>query len=124
MSEEKKVEEKMINEITTSLIHEEIIESPIDLLQKLAIAEENYRNEESTYLYEYNDSLINTNWDEINKERVEKGLPKLSNQDMKKAYIETDLRKMNEDKIIAKLEYNRLLRMYEMMKKYSLDILR
>ena len=108
----------------TCLVKEEIIESPIDLLQKLTIAEERYRNKESTYLSEYNDSLINTNWDEINKERVEEGLPKLSNQDMKKAYIETDLIKMNEDKIIAKLEYNRLLRMYEMMKKYSLDILR
>lgn len=114
------VEENM----ETKLVNEEIIESPIDLLQKLALAEENYRNEEKIYTKEYNKHLLNTDWNKVNDERIEKGLSKLSNQDMKKAYIEELLFSFKSDLIMAKLEYNRLLRMYEMMKKYSLDILR
>lgn len=108
----------------TCLVKEEIIESPIDLLQKLALAEENYRKEDQIYTTEYNKQLLNTDWNKVNNERVEKKLPKLGNQDMKKAYIEASLSQFETDLILAKLEYHRLLRMYEMMKKYSLDILR
>lgn len=108
----------------TDLIHEEIIESPIDLLHKLAMAEENYYEEKHNYKAEYNEHLLNTDWNTVNSERVDKGLPKLSNQDMKKAYIEKKISKFKSDAILAELEYNRLLRMYEMMKKYSLDVLR
>lgn len=115
------VEEK---EKTSELINQEIIGSPIDLLHKLAIAEENYLKEDNLYKKSYNGLLLVTDWDKINKERVEKGLGKLSNQDLKKAYIEEKLNDYKDDVILAKLEYNRLLRMYEMMKKYSLDILR
>lgn len=110
--------------IETELVNEEVIESPMDLLQKLAMAEENYRNEEKLYIKEYNEHLLNTDWTTLNNQRVDEGLPKLSNQDMKKAYIDELLYDFKQDLIIAKLEYNRLLRMYEMMKKYSLDILR
>lgn len=108
----------------TDLVNEQVIESPIDLLHKLAIAEENYYNEKHIYKREYNEKLLNTDWDLLNKDRVSNGLPKLGNQDMKKAYIENQLSTFKSDKILAELEYNRLLRMYEMMKKYSLDVLR
>ena len=43
---------------------------------------------------------------------------------MKKAYIEDKLLTLKDELNTAKLNYNKLLRMYEMMKKYSLDILR
>lgn len=110
--------------LETKLINEEIIESPMELLHKLAIAEENYYNEKKLYKKEYNEKLLYTDWNAINDERLEQGLHKLSNQDMKKAYIEEKLSEFKSDKILAELEYNRLFRMYEMMKKYSLDILR
>ena len=118
------VSEDKIDNVETMLVNEEIIESPISLLEKLAIAEENYRNKEKIYANEYNLHLLNTDWGKVNDGRVDEGLSKLSNQDMKKAYIESLLLNYKEDLVIAKLEYNCLLRMYEMMKKYSLDILR
>ena len=108
----------------TDLINEQVIESPMDLLHKLAIAEENYYKEKEIYRQEYNQHLLNTDWDGVNSERVSKGLPKLGNQDMKKAYIEMQMITFKSDRLLAELEYNRLLRMYEMMKKYSLDVLR
>ena len=108
----------------TELVNEQVIESPIDLLHKLAIAEENYYKEKHIYKKEYNEFLLNTDWNSLNDERASQGLPKLSNQDMKKAYIENQLSTFKSDRILAELEYNRLLRMYEMMKKYSLDVLR
>ena len=110
--------------IGTDLVNEEIIESPMDLLHKLAIAEENYLKEESIYNNEFNELMLSADWDTVNAERKEQGLSKLSNQDMKKAYVEKALYMYKTDLILAKLEYNRLFRMYEMMKKYSLDILR
>ena len=114
----------MEEKVETDLVNEEIIESPMDLLHKLAIAEENYLKEESIYKNEFNELMLNADWDTINSERKEQGLSKLSNQDMKKSYVEKALYIYKSDLILAKLEYNRLLRMYEMMKKYSLDILR
>lgn len=100
------------------------IESPIDLLQELGQVEVRYRKEEQIYLNEYNNLLLNTDWDELNEKRKEQGLSKLSNQGMKEAYIQDKLKQFNEDVLEYKLQYNQLLRMYEMMRKYSLDILR
>ena len=100
------------------------IESPIDLLQELGQVEVRYRKEEQIYLNEYNNLLLNTDWDKLNEERKEQGLSKLSNQGMKEAYIQDKLKQFNEDVLEYKLQYNQLLRMYEMMRKYSLDILR
>lgn len=100
------------------------ISSPIDLLHKLALSEEEYRLSEFNYNDEYNRLLLVTDWDKVNEKRLEKGLSKLSNQDMKKAYIEEQLKIIKREVIIDKLQYNRLLRMYELMKKYSLDVLR
>ena len=100
------------------------IESPFDLLQQLGQVEVRYRKEEQIYVNEYNKILLNTDWDKINDERKDKGLPKLSNQSMKEAYIQDKLKQFNEDVLEYKLQYNQLLRMYEMMRKYSLDILR
>lgn len=114
----------MVKEENEGFVNNYIIESPLDLLHKLAIAEEKYRKEDLEYDKEYNKLLLNIDWDKINKDRVEKKLSKLSNQDMKKAYIEDKLELLNHDLVMSKLEYNRLLRMYEMMKKYSLDVLR
>ena len=34
--------------------------------------------------------ILYTNWDKVNEERKEKGLPKISNQSMKEAYVKLD----------------------------------
>lgn len=100
------------------------IESPIDLLNKLAQAEEEYRREDLAYDKEYNREMAKTNWNEINKEREADGLNKITSDKLRQAYVEDKLYKYKEDKVQAQLRYNRLNRMYEMAKKYSFDILR
>ena len=102
----------------------EVISGPMDLLHKLGEAEEEYRKEEFKYNKQYNTWLLTTDWNELNKERVEDGLPKLSNAAMKEAYIKDRLKLFEEDLVASKLKYYRLYRMYEMMRKYSLDVLR
>ena len=103
---------------------EVIIESPLDLLHKLAKAEEDYYIADRLYLKEYNNHLLTIDWDKINDERTEKGLTKLSNKEMKDAYIESLLIDYKGERDMCKLTYHRLNRMYEMMRKYSLDVLR
>lgn len=34
--------------------------------------------------------ILYTNWDKVNEERKEQGLPKISNQSMKEAYVKLD----------------------------------
>ena len=59
--------------------------------------------------------LLTTNWNEVNAQRVEEGLPKISNESMRKAYIDQQI-------LMEKTEYNKklnehetLLRIYETM---------
>ena len=62
-----------------------------------------------------NNLLLETNWNDINSKRVEEGLPKISNESMRKAYIDQQI-------LMEKTEYNKklnehetLLRIYETM---------
>ena len=62
-----------------------------------------------------NNLLLETNWNDINSKRVEEGLPKISNESMRKAYIDQQI-------LMEKIEYNKrlnehetLLRIYETM---------
>ena len=62
-----------------------------------------------------NTLLLETNWDKVNDERKEQGLQKISNESMRKAYIDQQI-------LVEKIEYNKrlnehetLLRIYETM---------
>ena len=62
-----------------------------------------------------NTLLLETNWDKVNDERKEQGLTKISNESMRKAYIDQQI-------LMEKIEYNKrlnehetLLRIYETM---------
>ena len=62
-----------------------------------------------------NTLLLETNWDKVNDERKEQGLQKISNESMRKVYIDQQI-------LMEKIEYNKrlnehetLLRIYETM---------
>ena len=62
-----------------------------------------------------NTLLLETNWEELNAQRKEQGLTKISNESMRKAYIDQQI-------LVEKIEYNKrlnehetLLRIYEKM---------
>ena len=62
-----------------------------------------------------NTLLLETNWDKVNDERKEQGLQKITNESMRKAYIDQQI-------LMEKIEYNKrlnehetLLRIYETM---------
>ena len=62
-----------------------------------------------------NTLLLETNWEELNAQRKEQGLQKISNESMRKAYIDQQI-------LMEKIEYNKklnehetLLRIYETM---------
>ena len=62
-----------------------------------------------------NTLLLETNWDKVNDERKEQGLQKISNESMRKAYIDQQI-------LVEKIDYNKrlnehetLLRIYEKM---------
>ena len=53
-----------------------------------------------------NNLLLETNWNDINSKRVEEGLPKISNESMRKAYIDQQI-------LMEKTEYNKKLNEHE-----------
>ena len=62
-----------------------------------------------------NTLLLETNWETVNTQRKEQGLSKISNESMRKAYIDQQI-------LMEKIEYNKklnehetLLRIYETM---------
>ena len=62
-----------------------------------------------------NTLLLETNWEEVNTQRKEQGLQKISNESMRKAYIDQQI-------LMEKIEYSKklnehetLLRIYETM---------
>ena len=62
-----------------------------------------------------NNLLLETNWNDINSKRVEEGLPKISNESMRKAYIDQQIL-MEKTEYTKKLnEHETLLRIYETM---------
>jgi len=56
--------------------------------------------------------LLNVNWNEINEERMEIGLPKISNDATRKAYLRDKFFKDNEKELALELKYNAALREY------------
>lgn len=96
-----------------------------NLLQTLTYAEKEYRRQKTELENKTNKLLLNTQWDKINEERKEKGLQKISNDTLRKAYIDEQL--INERKNLDKIESRRkqLLRKYEIeleLFKYELQL--
>lgn len=57
--------------------------------------------------------LLSVNWTEINSERTEVGLPKISNDTTRKAYLREKFFKDNEKELSLELRYNTALREYQ-----------
>ena len=102
----------------------EIIVSMKTLMIETIRAEEEYKRKKFLNEQEYNNQLLNTDWDSINEERKEQGLPKLGNQDMKKAYIQDKMFADYDVELNNELKFNEHKRKFDVAMKYSYDILR
>lgn len=102
----------------------ETISSMKTLMLETIKAEDEYKRKKFLNEQEYNNQLLNTDWDTINEERKEKGLPKLSNQDMKKAYIQNKMFVDYDEELNKELKFNEHKRKFDVAMKYSYDILR
>jgi len=82
-------------------------------LLSLTEKQEDYLLEKQALETEKAELILNTNWDELNKDRKEKGLSKISNESSRQAYISLQLAdniaKFNE----VKLEYDNAKRYYK-----------
>ena len=63
-----------------------------------------------------NTLLLETNWDKVNEERKSQGLQKISNESMRKAYIDSQLVQEKRDLNTLIVEYETLLRIYDAIK--------
>ena len=91
------------------------------IMDSLIMAENKYKIKKFCNEMDYYEMMLTEDWDTVNTERVEKGLPKLGNQDMKKAYVK---HKMISDYELEKhfeLEYLRLQRMYDVAMKLGVE---
>lgn len=93
----------------SNLIEEERVRV---FLLSLTEKQEDYLLEKQALELAKSELILNTNWDELNKERKEKGLSKISNESSRNAYISLQLAdniaKFNE----VKLEYDNAKRYY------------
>ena len=63
-----------------------------------------------------NTLLLETNWDKVNEERKAQGLQKISNESMRKAYIDSQLVQEKRELNTLTVEYDTLLRIYDAIK--------
>lgn len=59
--------------------------------------------------------FIETDWDKVNAERQEQGLPKLSSDPKKKAYIEQSYQECHQGLIDLTYEYNKVRFKYDLL---------
>lgn len=82
-------------------------------LYSLTEKQEAYLKEKQALEIEKSKLILNTNWDELNAQRKEQGLSKISNESGRNAYISIELKdaiaKFNE----TKLEYDNAKRYYK-----------
>ena len=99
-----------------------------DNLKDLIIAHhmnsENYKLMKLDFEKQVNDCLLLTDWDYVNEERKIKGLPKISNQTMKDAYIQNHLEEDKRKLLKAELDYKYTLDMVRFSLEYSFDAIR
>lgn len=95
-----------------------------ELLTQLGCAETQYKLLKAKFENQKTDLILTTNWNEINEERQNEGLAKISNQSMKDAYILKELADLKAVLDIAELKYTSVKRDYEIALRYSIDVLR
>ena len=92
------------------LVEKERVEG---FLLSLTEKQEEYLKEKQALELSKAELILNINWDELNKERKEQGLSKISNESGRNAYISIELKdaiaKFNE----TKLEYDNAKRYYK-----------
>lgn len=94
------------------------------LLYSLIEAEKQYKLKKFYNALDYDEQMLTTDWDTVNEERKEKGLPKLSNQDMKKAHIKYMMMVDYDEELYLELEYLRLSKMYEVAMKMGFEMIK
>lgn len=82
-------------------------------LYSLTEKQEAYLKEKQALEIEKSKLILNTNWDELNAQRKEQGLSKISNESGRKAYISLKLADNIEKFNEVKLEYEDGKRYYE-----------
>lgn len=87
-----------------------------NILQTLTYAEKEYRRQKTELENKTNKLLLNTQWDKINEERKEKGLQKISNDTLRKAYTDEQLTK--ERNKLNKIEN----RKKQLQRQYEIDL--
>lgn len=91
------------------------------IMDSLIMAENKYKIKKFCNEMEYYEMMLTEDWDTVNTERIEKGLSKLGNQDMKKAYIKQKMIEEYEEEKYLELEYLRLQRMYDVAMKLGVE---
>ena len=102
----------------------ETISSMKTLMLETIKAENDYKLKKFQNEQEYNKQLLETDWDAVNNKRKEQGLAKISNQDMKKAYIQNKMFPAYDEQLNREMNYNEHKRKYDVAMKYSYDIIR
>lgn len=91
------------------------------LMNSLIRAENRYMVKKFYNEMDYYEMMLTEDWDTVNKERVGKGLPKLGNQDMKKAYVKHKMMDEYDEEKYLELEYLRFQRMYDVAMKLKME---
>ena len=91
------------------------IDSKMMLIKELEISKNKLNSLKQGLDVDKNTLLLETNWEEVNAQRKEQGLSKISNESMRKAYIDSQI-------LMQKIELNKktnehetLMRIYENM---------
>ena len=83
------------------------------LIKELEGAKKNLDNWKQKVEIDKNTLLLETNWDKVNEERKAQGLTKISNESMRKAYIDSQLVQEKRNLNTLTTEYEVLLRIYD-----------
>lgn len=83
------------------------------LMTALNLAESEYKLYRFQNQLQQAQFLLTVDWKKINDERVEMGLPKISNESQRSAYIKDKYATDNEEELSLELKYNQARREYE-----------
>ena len=83
------------------------------LIKELEGAKKNLDTRKQKVEIDKNTLLLETNWDKLNEERKAQGLQKISNESMRKAYIDSQLVQEKRDLNTLIVEYEVLQRIYD-----------
>lgn len=91
------------------------------LMNSLILAENRYMVKKFYNEMDYYEMMLTEDWDTVNSERAKEGLPKLGNQDMKKAYVKHKMMDEYDEEKYLELQYLRFQRMYDVAMKLKME---